>query len=596
MPEKQFPVKQLRLCGREITAFSIVLAQDAGAAEQFAAKELQSHIYEAAGALLPIAYDAKNAVYIGEAAKKDVSKIKYDGFVIETDDCSLYLYGAIPRGTVYAADGFLEKYIGCRKYAPGVQRVLESDGIDIPCRLYELQNPVFELRINDWIAHTGGQRFAVWERMNSATAGVTQEQGGAIEIYGFCHTFERLCDPKLYFERHPEYYSEIDGVRIPAGNVFDRPCAQLCLTNRDVLRIVTENTLKNIAEHPECTIFDISQNDNCGYCRCAACSASDEEEGSPSGTLLRFVNAVADEVKKVYPGVLLQTFAYQYTRKAPKITKPRDNVIVRLCSIEACFRHPLNDPDCKHNVREFANDMEDWRKISKKLSVWDYATNYDCYYAPFPNFEAVRENIRYFADCGAVHVFEEDTPGTYTGDLNPLQAYLIAKLLWNPYMSGEEYDYHIRDFLEGYFGAGWKHIRRYMEILHETTRDWHVRCFQPIDSIHADDYTEKVNAYVKAYQPARKENHYLTDFIARTDELNALWDAANALAANKEEKERLLRSRMSLSYLDLFCRGRDREKMTDAERGKYEADVARFFENKERFGQHINIHTSVINR
>ena len=43
--------------------------------------------------------------------------------------------------------------------------------------------------------------------------------------------------PEEFYKKHPEYYSLIDGKRI-----FER--AQLCLTNPDVLRIITDR-IKN---------------------------------------------------------------------------------------------------------------------------------------------------------------------------------------------------------------------------------------------------------------------------------------------------------------------------------------------------------------
>ena len=70
------------------------------------------------------------------------------------------------------------------------------------------------------------------------------------------------------------------------------------------------------------------------YCRCAKCRAVDEEESGPTGSLLRFVNAVAAEVEKVRPDVLVETLIFQYSRKPPKITRPRRNVMPCLCAIE----------------------------------------------------------------------------------------------------------------------------------------------------------------------------------------------------------------------------------------------------------------------
>ena len=76
-----------------------------------------------------------------------------------------------------------------------------------------------------------------------------------------------------------------------------------CLTNPDVLEIVTEAVLAELKPHPRRENISVSQNDNDQYCRCAKCAALDEREGTPMGSLLTFVNAVADEVAKQYPQV-----------------------------------------------------------------------------------------------------------------------------------------------------------------------------------------------------------------------------------------------------------------------------------------------------
>jgi hypothetical protein len=94
----------------------------------------------------------------------------------------------------------------------------------------------------------------------------------------------------------------------------------------------------------------------------------DAEEGSHAGTLLRFVNACANSIAEEYPHVIIDTLAYQYTRQAPKITKPAPNVAVRICTIECCFAHPLNECDAvsdtfkKHIIGTptFQQDIRDW--------------------------------------------------------------------------------------------------------------------------------------------------------------------------------------------------------------------------------------------
>ena len=46
--------------------------------------------------------------------------------------------------------------------------------------------------------------------------------------------------------------------------------------------------------------------------------ALDEKEGSHSGTMMNFVNQVAEQ----FPDYMISTLAYEYTRKAPATIKP----------------------------------------------------------------------------------------------------------------------------------------------------------------------------------------------------------------------------------------------------------------------------------
>jgi len=64
--------------------------------------------------------------------------------------------------------------------------------------------------------------------------------------------------------------------------------------------------------------ISVSQNDNSAYCHCEACEAVNTREGTPMGSHLALVNAVAEQVEKAFPNVKVGTLAYWYTRKAPK--------------------------------------------------------------------------------------------------------------------------------------------------------------------------------------------------------------------------------------------------------------------------------------
>lgn len=146
--------------------------------------------------------------------------------------------------------------------------------------------------------------------------------GGKVSFYRYSHTFEELVPPEKWFDSHPEYFSLVNGKR-------RREHSQLCLTNPDVLEICIEGVRRWMREHPECRIFSVAQNDWYGYCECEHCQAIDRREESHAGALLAFVNAVADAVRDEFPDNRIHTFAYLYSRKAPRFLRPRENVIVR---------------------------------------------------------------------------------------------------------------------------------------------------------------------------------------------------------------------------------------------------------------------------
>ena len=154
---------------------------------------------------------------------------------------------------------------------------------------------------------------------------VGDQHGGKVRFGSglFVHTFNTLCPPEEFFATNPEYFSEING-----GRVKDH--TQLCLTNPHVLRIVTERLLARIRQDPTAKLFSVSQNDWYNFCTCPDCKAIDDREESHAGTMITFVNKVAEAVEKEFPELWIETLAYQYTRKPPKTLKPRRNVVPRL--------------------------------------------------------------------------------------------------------------------------------------------------------------------------------------------------------------------------------------------------------------------------
>ncbi len=230
-----------------------------------------------------------------------------------------------------------------------------------------------------------------------------------------------------------------------------------------------------LRESPEARIISVSQNDCFKPCECALCKPVDDAEGSHSGTMLNFVNYVAEKIEPEFPNVAVDTLAYQYTRKPPKTIRPRPNVIVRLCSIECNFGEPLDSPVNK----SFDSDIQGWSAICNRLYIWDYTTDFAHYLQPHPNWFELGPNVHFFATNHVRGGFEQGAYQSYGSEFCELRAWVLAQLLWRPTLDDRAL---INEFLDGYYGPAAGPIRRYMELMHSACKGWNLGCFAGTDS------------------------------------------------------------------------------------------------------------------
>lgn len=469
---------QFTLVEQGRSPFVIVVGDDADAVVQTAATELQHYLAEATGAELPIqalsdtAADAPQVLvgpsprllkHVGENA---VAALGYDGILIETGDKWLALAGPPPRGTLYAVYEFLERVVGCRWWTSGEETVPNTPTLAVDA-LKVHYTPKLMYREAYYRDALNGQ-FAARLKCNGHGCRIPPELGGHHRFVGFVHTFYRLLPPEKHFAEHPEWYSQIDGKRTHQR-------AQLCLTNDEMRKELTHRALEWLRHEPEAKLISISQNDWHGQCQCPKCKAVEEEEGSPAGPLLRFVNAVAEDIEKEFPDVLVETLAYQYTRKPPRHVRPRKNVVIRLCSIECSFVQTLASGPQNETFR---NDIEGWSRIAPKLYIWDYVTNFSNYILPHPNLRVLGPNIRYFVDHNTIGLFEQGDSQSGVGDFVGMRAWLIAHLMWDPSRNPQQL---IDEYLRGYYGPAAPHLAAYLDLLHDAAEQSgvYLRCFMP---------------------------------------------------------------------------------------------------------------------
>lgn len=525
---------------------------DAGATqtEQFAAEELMRYLNRVTGANFSLVTSCKlpqHALVVGPGAHLaelgvdiDSERLGEEGFIIRMVGDRIVIAGGRPRGTLYGVYTFLEDLVGCRWYTPTVEKVPERPTLDIGSPDLRFV-PKLEYRETFFVGHAFDGFWSARNKNNGQFARLYGFQGGKVRYYPFVHTFEHLLSPKDYFQKHPEYFSMVDGQRI-------RERTQLCLTNPDVIRIATERVRGWIRDHPDVNIVSVSQNDWYNPCQCPDCKAIDDREGSHAGTLITFVNQIAEAIERDFPQVIVDTLAYQYTRTPPKHVRPRHNVCVRLCSIECCFAHPLET--CDH-VCSFANrihgdsfqrDLEGWAKMCDRLYVWDYVVNFHHFVMPFPNVDVLGPNIRYFIRNNVKGIFEEGATSVWgRTEFIELKSWLLAKLLWNPDLDA---DTLIREFIAGYYGKAAPHVQAYLDLLR-------------------DSLAAVPDAHFGIYDPPRIP--YLTDDVLR--QAKAHFEGAKKAAESPTVLERVLLAELPIRYWELLVMPLDtagREQRIDA--------------------------------
>ena len=431
--------------------YSICVPGGASPSQRRAAGELQRFLGQMTGAALPVVESTNGPAII----LMSTEEFGPEGFRLKTEGQNVVISGSRRRGAMYGAYALLER-LGCRWYAENCTRVPRVAKLSIPA-LDEVQRPAFEYR-EIFITEACGKDWAARNRLNGNHTELDASTGGKIVYYPFGHSFYKLVPPEQYYAAHPEYFALVGGER-RASN------AQLCLSNPDVLRIATDGVLRWAVEHPEANVFSVAQNDEDAWCECDPCRRIEEEEGAHSGPILRFVNAIAAEVSRKYPDKYIDTFAYRYSQRPPRKVRAHPNVRVRFAPICACQAHPYET--CPQN-KFVIDDLRGWARVSDKLYVWHYITNFNQYLAPFPNLDELGVDLAMYHRNHVVGLFLQGARSKGGGgELAELRSWMLARLLWDPSLDPNAL---VREFLHGYYGAAAPAMQEYLDLEHHEVR------------------------------------------------------------------------------------------------------------------------------
>ena len=436
----------------------------------------------------------------------DKSSLSEDGFFMSTRDGYVRIIPGEGKGSVYAVVTLLEQYLNVQYYAPAAVNISRNKTLSLPLSINRTENPTFRYRQTQSYC-IADSMYKTWHRLEQPK-----------EVFAgnlWVHTFDEILPSKDFGTSNPEYYSFINGMRRPGA------ASQWCLTNAELFGIVSHRIDSIFKANPGKNIISVSQNDgNYTNCSCGKCKAIDDAEGGPSGSLIWFMNKLANR----FPDKQFSTLAYLYSVSPPKNIKPLPNVNIMLCDIDCRREVPLSENE---SGKSFIKHMEGWSKISNNIFVWDYGINFDNYVSPFPNFHILQPNMQLFKANNASMHFSQigDKEGT---DFAELRTYVAAKLMWNVSLN---VDSLIQSFLKGYYGDAAPFIYQYLKIQEGAVM------------------SGKASLWIYDTPISHKDGMLNSSLITRYREL---FDKAEAAAAkNQPWLARVRKSRLSIQYAEL---------------------------------------------
>ncbi|MBO4868862.1 MAG: DUF4838 domain-containing protein [Clostridia bacterium] len=442
-------VKDVKIGDTPLSDFCVVTAEDAASGIISGAKDLIRLIKFATGyepELKTPADRTEHAIVLGsfdgvpQKLTDALTEVKDDGYALIQDGADLYISGVINRGTLNGLYDFLQDFLGMRFYSETFTYVKAEYVKNVPAGQRTVFNPIFPGRYN-------------WSRSPEVKVQrfVNRTKSTSIK-YGGSHNLGSLSKTGDGFSNQP------------------------CLSDPKIIDTVFESLCAQIDKNPTKTLFHINQNDGGKFCTCAECKAKNEAAGGTAmGSMLVFMNEIADRVKEKYPDrdITLFTYAYHDTTIAPdpSFVVPRDNVAIVLCMMNGtCFNHAYNDPNCEHNRETFVN-MQNWAKICKKFAIYDYSYNHASSEASVgPDINVLWDNMQAFMQLGCIGLLFEGDHLAETGEFCELRNYLINRLMWQPDVSREQFITWRDEFLADYYGEAAPYILEYIELVNDTSR------------------------------------------------------------------------------------------------------------------------------
>lgn len=448
-----------------VTAYKIIIAEEASPAVIFASIELKNLFAEATGIELTVVRDAgitysdkakylsigKNVFSDSAYLTADKSVLGEDGVRIVTKGKSIFMLGAGGTGNVYSVYELMKQMLNFEFYGN---------------ECYSLNKNVRDIKLMNYnitdVPDIANRTF------NCAYMGDTVQRGYRYRVKGYTDIFMSAGGSVWH-----NSFNYVDVENCPAEWI-STDSKQLCYTTRGNKERYAEmvqhcsNVIKESLKTSDKNFVTLTIQDGGGCCNCDSCKEAVRQHGSNSAAVILFCNEINKEVRAWFETPEGQPFARdlqivlfgygQYVDPPTDGTKCDPGVSVIFCAAIAYYNPNLIRQD---NQLAYSR-MDAWSKTADKMLIWGYSTNFFYYLIPYHSFNGMQDAYRLYRDKNAVWLFDQSQHNqTGSGTAwNLLKSYLNSKLAWN---CDCDYQELVDNFFKNMYGDASGIMQEYFE-------------------------------------------------------------------------------------------------------------------------------------
>ncbi len=281
-----------------------------------------------------------------------------------------------------------------------------------------------------------------------------------------------------------------------------RKAGQLCFSSELLYKSAENYIMDKYGDSEDLGVkFLIMPDDSPIVCQCQQCLSigNTRDDASPA------VTAMAERLARRFPKHRFFVSSYLSTKNPPYKRLP-SNVGVMISAIG----YPLKGDTDK--VADFISTINDWKRVTDLIYIWDYGRNFDDYLTPFPCLNLMAERIKLYRNHGVKGVFINGSGYDYS-TFDQMQTFVLSSLLINP-------DLQVSDL-----------THRYLKMHYPKTHDVIFKYYDNLErkateSKYGLPYYGGINDAVRSY--------------LNPDEFNTFFAALNDSAHSMEGPERIL--------------------------------------------------------